>query len=85
VNLPLIGENEWTRATEVEVRELLARSAALAKTIRAVVEAGEAREPLTEVPAAEAAAAEPMPAAGPSAAKPLDTQPAAADPNQAGR
>ena len=84
VNLPLIGENDWTRATEVEVRELLAKSAALAKTVRAIVEAGEAREPVSEVPIAEPAASVSTPGAEPAAAEP-DAQPAAADPSQAGR
>ena len=51
VNLPLIGENDWTRATEVRVTELLARASELAKHVRAIVASGEARPAIEQVPA----------------------------------
>jgi methenyltetrahydrofolate cyclohydrolase len=46
VNLPLIGDTDWTRATDLRARELLAKATRLAQDVRAVVAAGEAREPL---------------------------------------
>src|SRR5215210_6458629 len=50
VNLPLIGDNEWTRETATRVRALLDEAARLAKDIRAVVAAGEARSPVATLP-----------------------------------
>jgi len=46
VNLPLVGDTEWTRATDARVRKLLAEATQLAKDVRSVVAAGEAREPV---------------------------------------
>ena len=46
VNLPLIGENEWTKATEARVGELLTEVVSIAKAVRAIVAGGEARAPL---------------------------------------
>jgi formiminotetrahydrofolate cyclodeaminase len=51
VNLPLIGVDEWTEAAEARVDELCAKVTTLATTTRAVVERGEARSPLEDVPA----------------------------------
>jgi formiminotetrahydrofolate cyclodeaminase len=51
VNLPLIGTNDWTKAAEVRVQQLLTDAGSLAKTIRAVIARGEPREPLEDVPA----------------------------------
>ncbi len=45
VNLPLIGETEWTRATEAEIAQLLRESATLARVVRGIVASGEARPP----------------------------------------
>jgi len=50
VNLPLIGENEWTRATEVRVRELLVEISALKDTVHEVVASGERRAALPVLP-----------------------------------
>ena len=50
VNLPLIGTTEWTTATAARVGELMKDVASLAKTTRAVVEQGEPRPPLEDVP-----------------------------------
>lgn len=49
VNLPLIGTNDWTTATETRVRELLAEAATVAKATRTVVAGGEARSPLADI------------------------------------
>jgi formiminotetrahydrofolate cyclodeaminase len=51
VNLPLIGVDDWTTAAEARVDELCANVTTLATTARAVVERGEARPPLEDVPA----------------------------------
>ena len=51
VNLPLVGPGEWTSATEARVGELMHEVAAVAKQVRAVVEAGEARPPITPLEA----------------------------------
>ena len=50
VNLPLIGENEWTVATEARVGELLAEVVSIAKSVRSIVAGGEARAPLEILP-----------------------------------
>ena len=50
VNLPLIGTTDWTGATEVRVGELLHEVTTLAKAIRGIVDHGESRPPLGEVP-----------------------------------
>ncbi len=50
VNLPLIGTNDWTTATEARVGQLMHDVAFLAKTTRDVVASGEARPPLERVP-----------------------------------
>ncbi|HUQ44763.1 MAG TPA: cyclodeaminase/cyclohydrolase family protein [Candidatus Limnocylindria bacterium] len=46
VNLPLIGDTDWTRSTDARVRDLLAQATRLGARVRAVVAAGEAREPV---------------------------------------
>ena len=51
VNLPLIGENDWTRSTEAQVKDLLGKVGGLARTVREVVANGEGREPVAELPA----------------------------------
>ena len=51
VNLPLIGTNDWTTATEARVKELLAEATAVAKATRAVVAGGEPRPALRQLPA----------------------------------
>ena len=50
VNIPLIGENEWTRAAELRVRHLLTEISALKDTVHAVVASGERRPPLGSLP-----------------------------------
>jgi formiminotetrahydrofolate cyclodeaminase len=50
VNLPLIGENDWTRATELRVRGLLEEISALKDHVHEVVASGERREALPELP-----------------------------------
>ena len=50
VNLPLIGTNDWTIATEARVSELMQKVAAIARGTRAVVERGEPRPPLDDLP-----------------------------------
>jgi len=50
VNLPLIGENEWTKATEASVDALLAEVVSIAKSVRAIVAGGEARAPIEILP-----------------------------------
>jgi methenyltetrahydrofolate cyclohydrolase len=54
VNLPLIGENDWTRATAAEVAELMREAAALAQAIRGIVASGETRSPVDALAPAEA-------------------------------
>jgi formiminotetrahydrofolate cyclodeaminase len=49
VNLPLIGRTEWTTATEIRVKDILAEVSAVAKATRAVVAKGEARPPLEDI------------------------------------
>jgi formiminotetrahydrofolate cyclodeaminase len=49
VNLPLIGENEWTDATGNRVEELLQEARRIASTIREIVGSGESRPPLEDV------------------------------------
>jgi formiminotetrahydrofolate cyclodeaminase len=50
VNLPLIGDTDWTRATEARVKQLLARANEIAADVRAVVAAGESRPPIDALP-----------------------------------
>ena len=50
VNLPLIGTNEWTIATDARVEQLMKDVASLAKTTRAVVESDQARPPIADLP-----------------------------------
>jgi methenyltetrahydrofolate cyclohydrolase len=51
VNLPLIGTNDWTAATEARVNALLAAVVEIARGTRAVVAAGEPRPALEQLPA----------------------------------
>ena len=50
VNLPLIGSNEWTQATEARVGVLLEELATVARKVHDVVASGERREPLASFP-----------------------------------
>lgn len=50
VNLPLIGTNEWTQATERHVHELLDDVVALASKVHDIVSSGERRGPLDAIP-----------------------------------
>lgn len=50
VNLPLIGENDWTRATAARVEDLLREIVALKDRVHEVVSSGERREVLATVP-----------------------------------
>lgn len=50
VNLPLIGENDWTRSTEARVRHLLEEIAELKDKVHDIVASGERREALAGVP-----------------------------------
>ena len=50
VNIPLIGTDDWTRAAEVRVAELLEELASLAQRVRDIVSNGEQREPLATLP-----------------------------------
>lgn len=50
VNLPLIGTNEWTQATEARVAVLLDHLAVTASKVHEVVASGERREPLAVLP-----------------------------------
>ena len=50
VNLPLIGTNEWTAATEARVRALLEDVVALASKVHDVVSSGERRAALDAIP-----------------------------------
>jgi len=55
VNLPLVGTNDWTTATEARVGELMHDITELAKATRAVVHSAQARPPVDELPARPAA------------------------------
>lgn len=50
VNLPLIGTNEWTQATEARVGVLLDDLAVTARGVHDLVASGERREPLASLP-----------------------------------
>ena len=50
VNLPLIGENDWTRAAETHVKALLQEISELKDRVHEVVSSEERREPLAAVP-----------------------------------
>lgn len=50
VNLPLIGTNDWTKATAARVGVLRAELAATAGQVHALVASGERREPLASLP-----------------------------------
>lgn len=50
VNIPLIGENDWTRAAEARVRHLLTEIGELKDQVHAVVASGERRPALAELP-----------------------------------
>jgi formiminotetrahydrofolate cyclodeaminase len=50
VNIPLIGEDEWTRAAEAHVKELLARIGDLKGAVHEVVASGERRAALEALP-----------------------------------
>ena len=50
VNIPLIGENDWTRAAEVRVAELLEEISALKDRVHDIVATGERRGPLEALP-----------------------------------
>jgi len=51
VNLPLIGTNEWTQATEQRVKELLDDLVELASDVHDLVSSGERRAALESLPA----------------------------------
>ena len=55
VNLPLIGTNDWTTATEARVADLMREVGELAKATRVVVASAEGRPPVSELPARPAA------------------------------
>ncbi len=50
VNIPLIGEDEWTRGAEARVAELLEQISFLKDRVHDVVRSGERREPLDAIP-----------------------------------
>lgn len=50
VNLPLIGTNDWTQATEARVVVLLEDLAVTARRVHEMVASGERREPLATLP-----------------------------------
>lgn len=50
VNLPLIGEDDWTRAAEARVAQLLEEISSLKDRVHEVVSSGERREALATVP-----------------------------------
>ena len=50
VNLPLIGTTPWTEATAARVEQLLRDARHIARSVREVVERGEARDALEELP-----------------------------------
>lgn len=55
VNLPLIGTNDWTTATEKRVKGLLEEVVAEAEKVHDLVESGERRAVLSELPEPAAA------------------------------
>ena len=50
VNLPLIGENDWTRAAEARVAQLLEEVSTLKDRVHEIVSTGERREALADLP-----------------------------------
>ncbi|HEX3265939.1 MAG TPA: cyclodeaminase/cyclohydrolase family protein [Candidatus Limnocylindrales bacterium] len=50
VNLPLIGENDWTRAAEARTRGLLTEISELKDRVHAIVSSGERRPPVETLP-----------------------------------
>ena len=50
VNIPLIGENDWTRSAEARVRQLLEEISTLKDRVHEIVSSGERREVLAAVP-----------------------------------
>jgi methenyltetrahydrofolate cyclohydrolase len=50
VNLPLIGTNEWTQATEVRVKQLVDDVVALASKVHDTVSSGERRAAIESIP-----------------------------------
>jgi formiminotetrahydrofolate cyclodeaminase len=50
VNIPLIGTDDWTRAAESRVAELLEELATLAQRVHDIVVGGEQREPAAALP-----------------------------------
>ena len=50
VNLPLIGEDDWTRQAEARVRELLTQISELKDQVHSIVSSGERREPIAALP-----------------------------------
>ena len=50
VNIPLIGETDWTRAAEARVRELLGEISSLKDRVHEIVASGERREALPALP-----------------------------------
>jgi hypothetical protein len=50
VNLPLIGVNNWTRATEARVKVLLDELVSLASDVHDLVSSGERRAALDTIP-----------------------------------
>ncbi len=50
VNIPLIGDNEWTRAAEARVKDLLTQISDLKDKVHEVVASGERRAPLDALP-----------------------------------
>lgn len=50
VNLPLIGDNDWTRAAEARTRGLLTEISELKDRVHAIVSSGERRPPVETLP-----------------------------------
>ena len=50
VNIPLIGEDDWTRGAEARIAQLLEEISELKARVHDVVASGERREPLTSLP-----------------------------------
>jgi methenyltetrahydrofolate cyclohydrolase len=50
VNIPLIGETDWTRAAEKEVASILEELGTLAQRVHDLIKSGERREPVAAVP-----------------------------------
>lgn len=50
VNIPLIGENDWTRAADARVKDLLHEISELKDAVHEVVASGERRSPLLSLP-----------------------------------